>query len=55
MIIITSNILSGDVVHVQVEGRETSETEIRLAYKALTQVVKGLCDNDKKGEMQDGQ
>lgn len=55
MIVITTNILSGDVVEVQVEGRGTSEAEIRLAYKTLAEVVDGLCNNDKKGEMQNGQ
>lgn len=55
MIIITSNILSGDIVEVQVEGRSTSEDEIRLAYKALSEVVDGLCSNNKEGGKENGQ
>lgn len=54
MIVITSNILSGDVVEVQVEGKQTTETEIILAYKALSEVVDGLCNNDNKGGKENG-
>lgn len=54
MIIITSNILSGDVVQVQVEGKQTTETEIRLAYKALSEVVDGLSNNDEEGGKKNG-
>lgn len=55
MLLITSHFLNDDTIGVQIEGRDSSEVEIRLAYEALAKVVDGLCDNNKEGGKENGQ
>lgn len=48
MLIITGHCFPGNVWEVDIEGRGTCEDEIRMAYKALSDVVDGL--DEKKEE-----
>lgn len=48
MLLITSHVLNGDMIRVQIDGRDSSEVEIRLAYEALANVVDGLKEKDKE-------
>lgn len=55
MLIITGHCLPGNVWEVDIEGRGTCEDEIRMAYKALSNVVDGLKGKENKEEKANGQ
>lgn len=50
MLIITGHCLPGNVWEVDIEGRGACEDEIRMAYKALADIVDRLCDKEYKEE-----